>query len=284
MNFVLAISGGIDSMVLLDIFNYTNRGKFVVAHFDHGMRPSSKADAEFVRRRAKDYGVKFYLGEGHLSPDASEAEAREARYKFLHEVAKKEGNALIVTAHHINDLAETVAINILRGTGWRGLAPFYGKKQRIARPFIHTDQPLAKYDIYMAASMAELPFRQDPTNCEDKYLRNRLRKPIFDAFFTDDYFKLIELYAKQIGLRGKIEDLAASLLPEDGHYKRSWFSDIDDDVAIEILRAGLMRKDISLTRPQLLDFLKAIREYAPEKKFNLPGDKLVVMHKDFFVL
>lgn len=268
-------------MVLLDAFNFSYHGEFVVAHFDHGMRPSSKADAEFVRRKAKEYGVKFYLGEGHLSPDASEAEAREARYAFLRKIAKKEGG-VIVTAHHLNDLAETVAINILRGTGWRGLAPFYDKT--VARPFIHTDQPLAKFDIYKAAEMADLSYRQDPTNTEDKYLRNRLRKPIFDEFFTEDYFELYDLYFKQMSLRHEIEMLAESLLPEDGKYERSWFADLNDEVAMEILRAGLKRKKVSLTRPQLLDFLKAIREYKPGKKFNLPGDRLVTIRKDTFVL
>ncbi len=281
MNYVLAISGGVDSMVLLDIFNYSHRGEFVVAHFDHGMRPSSKTDAEFVRKKAKEYGAKFYLGEGHLSASVSEAEARAARYNFLHEVAKKEGG-VIVTAHHLNDLVETVAINILRGTGWRGLAPF--SDQKVIRPFIHGGQPMAKYDIYMAAFLANLTYRQDPTNCEDKYLRNRLRRPIFDMFFTDDYLKMLELHLGQLELRGRIEELAASLLPEDGIYQRSWFANLDDEVAAEILRAGLARKKISLTRPQMQQFLQAIREYAPGKKFNLPGDNLVTIRKNVFVI
>lgn len=281
MNYVLAISGGIDSMVLLDMFDHSHRGEFVVAHFDHGMRPSSKTDAEFVRKKAKEYGAKFYLGEGHLSTSASEAEARAARYSFLREVAKKEGG-VIITAHHMNDLVETIAINILRGTGWRGLAPF--SDQEVIRPFIHSGQPVAKYDIYMAASLANLTYRQDPTNSEDKYLRNRLRKPIFDTFFADDYYKTLELHLKQLELREEIENLAASLIPEDGIYQRSWFVDLDNEVAAEILRAGLARKKISLTRPQMQQFLQAIREYAPGKKFNLPGDNLVTIRKNVFVI
>lgn len=279
MNFVLAISGGIDSMVLLDEFNRRHPNDFVVAHFDHGMRPSSKTDAEFVRKKAGELGVKFYLGEGHLDAYASEAEARKARYDFLREVAKKE-NGTIVTAHHVNDLSETIAINLLRGTGWRGLAPF---SNDIVRPFLK-ERPLTRCDIYKIASKRGIAFRQDPTNSEDKYLRNRVRRRVSDNFTATDYEKMTELFKKQTKLRAEIEKITKEFLSEDGYYKRSFFVAVDDDIATEILRAGLLGANISLTRPQLLDFLKAIREYAPEKKFNLPGGKFVTMHRDFFVL
>lgn len=280
MKFILAISGGIDSVVLLDDFDAKHHGEYAVAHFDHGMRPSASTDAEFVRKKAEQLGARFYLDEGHLGASASEAEARDARYKFLREVAKKEGGE-IVTAHHLNDLAETIAINLLRGTGWRGLAPF---SNDILRPFVFGENALTKFDIYKIASEKGLSFRQDPTNNEDKYLRNRLRERIFESFSASDYSKLAGLFGKQTKIRKEVEKLVVEILPEDGHFKRSWFFELDDDIAMEILRAGLARAGASLTRPQLMDFLRAIREYMPGKKFNLPGGKLVTLHKDFFVL
>lgn len=267
-------------MVLLDVFEAKHHGEYVVAHFDHGMRPSAVSDAEFVRKKAAELGAKFYLGEGHLGTSASEAEAREARYKFLREVAKKEGGK-IVTAHHLNDLAETIAINLLRGTGWRGLAPF---SNEVLRPFVFGEGALTRFNIYKIASEKGIAFRQDPTNNEDKYLRNRLRQSLLENFTAKDYVKLARLFERQTELRKEIEGLMAEILPEDGRYERRWFLGLDDDVAMEILRAGLARRGDFLTRPQLRDFLAAIREYTPEKKFNLPGGKLVTIHKNFFVL
>ena len=269
-------------MALLDDFSRKFPGEFVVAHFDHGTRPSSKTDAEFVRKKATEYGADFYLGEGQLGPEVSEADARAARYEFLYKVAKKVNAEKIVTAHHLHDLAETVAINILRGTGWRGLAPFYSNE--IYRPFTQSQKPFSKIDIYKFADAHELAFRQDPTNTEDKYLRNRLREKIFERVNNSSLKELAKLYQKQTRLRKEIENIAESLVPENGIYRRSWFYNLDDEAAMEILRAGLARKKISLTRPQMVGFLKAIREYKPGKKFNLPSDKLVTIRKDIFVL
>ena len=85
--FVLAVSGGVDSVVLLDVMakSQANRPKtdFVVAHFDHGIRQDSSLDAELVRRLADKYNFLFELGRANLGPATSEAEARDRRYEFL---------------------------------------------------------------------------------------------------------------------------------------------------------------------------------------------------------
>lgn len=281
MKKVLAVSGGMDSMVLLDWF-YDDPDGAVVAHFDHGTRPSSKDDAEFVRRKAKEYGLKFYLGHGNLGENVSEEKAREARYKFLREVAQKEGGAIICTAHHVNDLIETIAINILRGTGWRGLTPFY--MEGVFCPFIHGEHPLSKTDIYEFNVSDDLTFREDPTNSDTRYLRNRLRKKLYDYCTIIEMRKMLSLHEEQLRLRAEIEGLAEEILPEDGTYQRSWFMKMDDKVALELLRTILKRRGISATRPQLKNFLKAVREYASRKMFNLPGGKFATIYKTFFVV
>lgn len=267
-------------MALLDWFHDDPDGA-VVAHFDHGTRPSSKDDAEFVRKKAKEYGLKFYLGKAELGEGVSEEAARRARYKFLREVAIKE-NGLICTAHHVNDLAETIAINILRGTGWRGLTPFY--MENVYRPFIHGGQPLSKTDIYGINYSNKLTFREDPTNSDTGYLRNRLRKQLFDYLTADKMQEILRLHEEQLNLRMEIEELADEILPDDGTYQRVWFKDMEEGVAMELIRAILKRRDISATRPQMERFLDAIHSYSSRKKFNLPGGKFATIYKTFFVI
>ena len=131
--YVLAISGGIDSVAMLDMIasNYGDIRRvklgdakwpddFVVAHFDHGIRgEASHRDAMFVRDLAESYGVRCRIGRGNLPSDTSEDEARLARYVFLNEcLAEYDGESRIVTAHHSDDLLETVVMNLIRGTGW----------------------------------------------------------------------------------------------------------------------------------------------------------------------
>lgn len=279
MKKILAVSGGVDSMLLL--WRFRNDKGVVVAHFNHGTRESADADAELVRKTAEKYGLEFFYEKAELGADVSEADARKARYDFLYKVQKKMGeDSVIVTAHHLNDLAESVAINFMRGTGWRGLTPF--SDTRIQHPFI--EDGLTKIDILKEAAKNGIIYRQDPTNVEDNYLRNRLRASIANLNKIE-LMKIYELYKKQMALRYEIEEISAGIvneINEDESYPREIFRELDDDVVMEILRKILMQNNLSLTRPQMVDFLSAIRNYLPGKKFNLPGDRMVVMKKKVF--
>ena len=114
-------------------------------------------------------------------------------------------------------------------------------------------------------------------------MRNRIRQNLSQKTKNDiqDFYNL---YKKQCALRKEIEKLILEILPADGRYERKWFDGMDENIAIEILRAGLMKMDVSATRVQIKNLLKAILEYAPEKKFNLPGGKMIIIHKHNFVL
>ena len=276
-------------MVLLDIFK--DDPNILVAHFNHGTRDSADDDEAFVQKKCDELGVDITVGHAKLGPDISEEAAREARYNFLFstrkEIQKRIPNeeVLICTAHHLDDLTESIFINISRGTGWRGLTPF--SMEGTCRPFLSGDVllPESKGDILTYAARNKITFREDPTNTSDKYLRNRVREKI-KTMLPDEHFELNQkvkkLYFSQLKIRKEIEEILEYLTPKDGVFKREWFSNLDDMVAIEFLRFALDKKDIKLTGPQLKDFLAAIREYAPEKKFNLPGDRLITIHKNYF--
>jgi tRNA(Ile)-lysidine synthase len=289
MKKILAVSGGVDSMVLLDIFK--NDPNILVAHFNHGTRKSADDDEAFVKKRCEELGVDVTFGHANLGENTSEESAREARYNYLFSIRSSilertpNEDVLIYTAHHLDDLVESILINMSRGTGWRGLTPF--SMSGTFRPFLSDDilLPESKADILTYAARKNVVFREDPTNSSDKYMRNRFREKI-KTMEPEKHFelnqKIKKLYFSQLKIRNEIEEILESILPEDGVFQRVWFSILDDKTAIEFLRFALEKEDIKLTGPQLADFLTAIRTYAPEKKFNLPEDRLITIHKNWF--
>lgn len=286
MKKILAVSGGIDSVVMLDFCcRFYSREDLVVAHFDHGIRHNSVEDELFVSKLANDYGVEFVSERAELGTNTSEALAREKRYDFLRRLATKYAGE-IYTAHHLDDLVETVVINLVRGTGWRGLAVL--NSSGIIRPLLNTEffyEPLDKPAIFEYAAKRGLSFREDQTNTDTKFLRNHVREKLNEIQF--DYEKKLELWKlvnTQKELCRQIDELVTSLLPDDGVFQRKWFQEMDDMSALEILRAATLRVGVSATRPQLKDFLVAIRTYNSGKKFNLPGNRLIKLGKTEFSL
>ncbi len=265
-------------MVMLDMFR--DDPSVVVAHFDHGTRPSSRDDAKFVEKVAARYGLPFFSERAELGPDASEEAARISRYEYFGRLAR-ELDGEIYTAHHANDLIESIVINLVRGTGWRGLTPF--GNVTIRRPFLEKSPVISKREIYEYAASHGIVFRQDPTNTDDKYLRNRLRMVVAELD-PDVCSELLKIYHNVNNLKKTVDEVLGEILPTDRTFERAWFKNLDDEIALEILRAGLLRAGISATRPQILDFLRAIREYQSGKFFNLPGDRLIRFTKECFVL
>ena len=264
-------------MALLAMYKQAD---IVVAHIDHGTRKSSAEDADFVRQKCQELGVKFYETKLGLGKGVSEELSRKKRYEFLKTIQEKEGGTLC-TAHHLDDVLESIAINLIRGTGWRGLTPFYGDE--LVRPFIISK--LWKQDVLKFAGEQNICFRQDPTNYEADYLRNRVREKMAEL---DDATRvdIIRLFEKQNELRNKIEKLVTELAKQTvvgkNFHKKELILAADEKVALEILREICLMHGYSLTRKQLGDFLSAIKTYAPHKKFNLPKNHFVIILKNYF--
>ena len=256
MKYVLAVSGGVDSVVLLDMMAKTIGSELVVAHFDHGIREDSAEDAEFVALLAEKYGLPFFDKREELGSSASEALARERRYAFLRGVASQ-FDAPIVTAHHLDDLVETVAINLKRGTGWRGLAAL---DSDVLRPLVD----IPKEQLIQYAQANGLKWREDSTNASDAYLRNRVRQQLA-TIPHDTKRQLRALHSHQKQLKKEIEKEVANIVGDDSKYSRYLFTHLSQSTALECLR--VITKG-ALTRPQLVRCLLAIKTAMPDSVFE----------------
>jgi tRNA(Ile)-lysidine synthase len=178
---LVAVSGGVDSMVLLDLFACIQepwRLQLVVAHLNHGLRgKEADRDQTFVSTRAGHYGlpvvteradVAGYARQRHLSREAA---AREVRYDFLRRAAQQAGAERVALGHHANDQAETFLDHLLRGAGLAGLGGMWWQRDIFVRPLLgFTRAELTEY-----ATHHRLPFCEDSSNVDLRMRRNRLR-------------------------------------------------------------------------------------------------------------
>ena len=175
---VLAVSGGLDSMVLLQAAASTVPDRIAaVATFDHGTGPHATAAAALVQARAAHHGFRTISGRATAAA-STEAEWRAARWRFLREAAG-ELPGVIATAHTRDDQVETVLMRIMRGSGARGLAGLYAQSS-ILRPLLRLSRPV----IASYAEACGLTYVDDPSNRSRAHLRNRIRLDLLPALLA----------------------------------------------------------------------------------------------------
>lgn len=257
--YIVAVSGGVDSVVLLDML-MTQQVPLIVAHVNHGIRDDSHEDEAFVRRLADDYGVECVATRLALDASASEETARHARYAWLESMRVKHGACAIVTAHHEDDVLETICINLTRGTGWRGLCSL--------RETTHRKRPLlgwSKAQIINYALDRDLAWREDSTNESPRYLRNRIRSMGIQRLSVAERRKLRDLYDSQVILRANIDTEAmrlCQLFCEDSRLSRYPVIMSSDEVGMELLRTWLGESLEQARLRNLLLFTKTARNGA----------------------
>ena len=174
---LVAVSGGIDSVVLCELLAQL-KVDFAVAHCNFQLRAAdSDGDAVFVEALAKKYEVSFFLKTFETQAEAEKPQqsiqmvARKLRYEWFEEIRKENGFHAIATAHHQNDLMETMLYNLSKGTGIAGLHGIQARVGKIVRPML----TITKVEIVAFASKNDLQYREDNSNKSTKYARNKIR-------------------------------------------------------------------------------------------------------------
>jgi tRNA(Ile)-lysidine synthase len=201
--YLLAVSGGVDSMVLLDVMS--GQYNIHVAHINHGMRgKESDGDEQLVREICSEKGIPYHtlmLPNELKTVGNFQSTARTFRYEYFNKLLNDHDIEVILTAHHKDDSIETTLFNFLRGTGIEGLQgiPQNNASLKVIRPMIG----ISKSEIYDYAKSLNIKYREDSSNEKDTYSRNHLRNhliPFIDKeyglkgihntiLYTQDYFK-----------------------------------------------------------------------------------------------
>lgn len=277
-HYVLAVSGGVDSMVLLDLLRKRPGIKLVVAHFDHGIRDDSNLDKQFVENMAKAHKIPFVYGKGNLGPAASEEAARNARYSFLKSVQQATGARAIITAHHQDDLLETAMLNMLRGTGRRGLTSLRST-DGIVRPLLdHSKNRIKEY-----AANNKISWREDSTNADTRYRRNHVRQNVMTKLTPGQRAQLTILLEDMRQLNDRIDTEITNMLhtqPGVDVIDRDWFIGLPHEVAQEVLHHWLTRKKIAnLNRRRLEQLVVALKTAQPNTVHDVSKDHKIHIAK-----
>lgn len=213
--YVIAVSGGVDSMVLLDVVRQLPQLKLIVAHYNHGIRADSGEEQKLVGDIAARYGLTYEYGTGNLVPGTSEAKARQMRYDFLRSVQQKYKAEAILTAHHQDDLLETMILNLSRGTGRKGLTSLRSTKQ-LVRPLLgYPKQVITEY-----AAAHHIVWREDSTNNDDSYKRNYIRHHVMPRLSEQQRTELLAIHGVMCSINDEmdslLDDISGQMTSDDG--------------------------------------------------------------------
>lgn len=235
--YVVAVSGGVDSMVLLEVLSQKSTLQLTVAHFDHGIRKDSAEDRRLVQARARELNIPFVYDEGHLGRQASEAAARKARYSFLRKVQSQTHSRAIVTAHHQDDSIETAILNLSRGTGRKGVAPLRANPY-VLRPLLR----MTKKEILSYAKEQGVKWREDSTNKDTIYARNYVRHAIVPKMNGAQRKTFLEHIQNLEQLNHEIDQLILLQLhtqPKAHCLNRLYFNQLPYAVSVEVMAEWL---------------------------------------------
>ncbi len=280
--YVIAVSGGIDSVVLLDIVSRIKGLELIVAHFDHGIRTDSKLDQTFVGNLATKYQLIFETKSVKLGSNASEQLARDERYKFLKTVVDAQGAEGIITAHHQDDVIETAVFNLLRGTGRRGVTSL-SSSELIIRPMLD----ITKDQIKQYALRHELLWREDSTNQDLKYSRNLIRSKLAGKNGSV-VNKLLTRIDKLKATNQELDDALDQLLinvTKDGKLLRAKFISLSHGLALETMAKWLRLNGITEYDSKLLNNLViASKTYKNRSRFSINKAAYLLIETEFLVI
>ena len=186
--FLLAVSGGVDSMVLANLF-LSNKLNFSIAHCNFHLRgKESDNDEIFISKWCSENNIELFVKkfttEDYCKNNKITIQmgARKLRYEWFEDIIKKEKHDFIVTAHHLDDQLETFIINSIRGTGIDGLVGIPANINKIIRPLLM----ISKEQIIEFSKVNKINYREDSSNDKEDYLRNKIRHSVVPYLKSDD--------------------------------------------------------------------------------------------------
>lgn len=211
--YLLAVSGGVDSMVLADLFQ-VSRLKFQIAHINYHLRnEDSNLDQQLVSDFCERNDIPFHLYEvsvGDKKPENSiQNWARELRYQFFRKIQKEQNLEYLVTAHHLNDQLETFIINLSKASGIKGLSGIPANENQMLRPLLD----FTKQEIYDFAEANQIQFREDISNQKTDYLRNKIRHNIVPELEKINA-NFLKNFSKSISILNQTKDVLNDLIDE----------------------------------------------------------------------
>lgn len=301
---LIGVSGGPDSVALLHLLAArasAGRLRLGVAHLDHGLRPESVRDAEFVRTMAVGLGLDVYVervdvaGMQQRSHLPLEEAAREVRYGFFRKTAGRHGYAKVALGHHADDNAETLLLHLLRGSGRLGLGSIRAIREGVyIRPLIRA----TRSDIEQYLRIRKLPFLTDCTNTDTAILRNRIRHRLFPLLESDYQPGVRAILSRTAEVLADEEDWIEGLLrpfmarmttgdrPGRLTIAAADFGQMPVAAARRIVRAAVRRVQGNLRRigfahvEQIIHLSRRRGEAGP---LHLPGDVRVRIEQDELV-
>ncbi|MEG1719584.1 MAG: tRNA lysidine(34) synthetase TilS [Clostridia bacterium] len=298
---VVAVSGGSDSMCLLDILNNILPPlniPFCVAHINHKLRgENSDNDEKFVISYCEKLKIKVFskkidvLELSEKTKQSIELTARNVRYDFFNEVAKKTGYTKIATAHNLNDSLETTILNLIRGTGINGLVGIPPIRDNIIRPLIKC----TKLEIESYCKENEIPFVLDHTNLENDYARNKIRNlviPIFEEVnenLLSNYSRMINSIKKDNDYLLQIaKDEYLKIKVENNAINLEEFNKLKEPIKYRILSIFINESvNLKLSYTRFYEILEKIENFIIKKspqKIQLTQDTFIkIVYNDILI-
>lgn len=248
--FVVAVSGGVDSMVLLDLAcKSVGSENIIAAHFDHMVRPhlERKTDIHLIEKYTEANSIRLQQA-AYQGDDKSEAAMREARYQFLEKVRIDYKYNSVITGHHLDDLVETAIINLMRGTKGAGLNSITNSGT-LLRPMLE----FTKQEIREYAQQNDILWHEDSTNTDIRYLRNYVRAKIVPALrVAKKYEEFVSIIREQKPLEESVQELvsqslnANNLQYEKNKLKRAEFINLPHDVSMRFMHEMMKNSHLAI--------------------------------------
>jgi tRNA(Ile)-lysidine synthase len=287
---LLAVSGGMDSVTMCHLFHQAGF-EFGIAHCNFGLRgEESDEDENFVKKLARKYKVPFFVQ--HFDTKAfaekekisTQMAARDLRYAWFSELLKKENYAVLASAHHQNDVLETVLLNLTKGTGLAGLHGIKPKKGDVIRPLLFaTREEISEY-----VAEEQLAWREDSSNESNKYQRNLLRNEVIPLLkkinpnLENTMQQTVEkLEAAEKIVAGHINKISENLIRHEGGITFLDFQKLDKEKESKLILFELL-KPFGFNYPEIKNIWQALGG-EPGRRFESSTHVLVKDRKELVI-